>query len=158
MDYVRLAQSVAEIGTQLADNVKDDMLAVTIKIVSEELASRLYTIAMLDGYAKDPPDCDFGALEMLHISPDRFGTPEELAAMPYNDFLKTRYWEVIRERKLRDVSHQCELCSGKGELHVHHKTYENHGKEIDHYQTDLIVLCKGCHAKHHDKVAGGVPA
>jgi len=157
MDYVRLAQSVGEIGVQLAENVKDDLLSCTIEMESARIAARLYMIAVLDGKAEEAKDCEFDALTMLQICPDRFGTSEELAAMPYNDFLKTRYWEIIRKRKLKDVHYQCELCLRKDHLHVHHKTYDNHGKEIDHYKTDLIVLCKGCHAKHHDKVAGGIP-
>jgi len=45
---------------------------------------------------------------------------------------------------------KCELCGKKKNLHVHHTTYENHGLEHIHLN-DLMVLCKICHAKFHDK-------
>lgn len=74
--------------------------------------------------------------------------------MDYYDFLKTPYWDGIRNYKLKKAKYCCQLCSGKGVLNVHHKTYEHHG--LEHLRTvadkDLIVLCKNCHEKFHDKV------
>lgn len=77
-----------------------------------------------------------------------------IKSMNYHDFLKTPFWDGVRNYKLRKANYCCELCGGKGILNVHHKTYENHGKEFDPEiaDADLIVLCKNCHEKFHDKV------
>lgn len=75
--------------------------------------------------------------------------------MDYYDFLQTPYWDGIRSYKLKRAKYCCELCGGKGILNVHHKTYEHHG--LEHLRSvtdkDLIVLCKDCHEKFHDKLA-----
>ena len=34
---------------------------------------------------------------------------------------------------------------------VHHKTYEHHGQE-HRYLGDLVLLCRNCHSKFHDKL------
>lgn len=76
----------------------------------------------------------------------------ESKALPYPDFLKSTYWDIVRGTKLKRAKFMCELCNTKGELHVHHKTYEHHGTEHEH-MNDLIVLCKGCHQTFHGKGA-----
>jgi len=75
---------------------------------------------------------------------------QELRAMPYKEYLQTEHWQALRYDSLKRAGFQCELCASKGELHVHHKTYERHGYE---YKKDLIVLCANCHAKFHNKLA-----
>lgn len=74
--------------------------------------------------------------------------------MDYHDFLKTPFWDGVRSYKLRNAKYCCELCGKKGVLNVHHKTYENHGREFDRdiADSDLIVLCRECHEKFHDKL------
>lgn len=78
-----------------------------------------------------------------------------IKTMNYHDFLETPFWDGVRNYKLKKANYCCELCGGKGVLNVHHKTYENHGKEFDMdiADSDLIVLCKNCHEKFHDKLA-----
>lgn len=75
--------------------------------------------------------------------------------MDYKNFLKTPYWDGVRNYKLKRAGYCCELCKSKGILNVHHKSYKNHGSE--HLESvadnDLIVLCRNCHAKFHDKLA-----
>lgn len=72
-----------------------------------------------------------------------------LASMPYGDYLQTEEWKAKRKAALKRAWYRCELCNAsKTELHVHHKTYENRGNEP---LSDLIVLCRDCHAKFHDK-------
>jgi len=75
--------------------------------------------------------------------------------MDYKDFLKTPYWDGVRNYKLKKARYCCELCKLKGVLNVHHKSYENHG--LEHREniadSDLIVLCRNCHEKFHDKLA-----
>lgn len=72
-------------------------------------------------------------------------------ALPYKAFLRTPYWDIVRRSKLKESGFCCELCAKKGVLQVHHKTYAHHGIEHENLQ-DLIVLCRGCHAKFHDKL------
>lgn len=77
-----------------------------------------------------------------------------IKGMNYEDFLKTPYWDGVRNYKLKKAGYCCELCKAKGVLNVHHKNYENHG--LEHLEIiadkDLIVLCKNCHEKFHDKL------
>jgi len=81
--------------------------------------------------------------------PDRF---EHLKTMPYSEFLATTYWWVIRNYVLIQSGFECKLCRKKNTLQVHHRHYENRGKEWRHWKEDLVVLCARCHAKHHDKI------
>jgi DNA polymerase III alpha subunit len=75
---------------------------------------------------------------------------DELKSMPYQDYLETTWWQNLRKIKLHESGNRCQLCNAKNtELHVHHKTYERRGNEL---LSDLIVLCKDCHAKFHDKL------
>ena len=74
----------------------------------------------------------------------------ELKTMPYDQYLQSPEWAQIRHRSLMIADNKCQVCEASGvELHVHHKTYERRGEEPP---DDLIVLCKDCHEKHHDKV------
>jgi hypothetical protein len=75
---------------------------------------------------------------------------EALRNMPYEEYLQTEHWAAVRTAALRRANYACQLCNAKGRLNVHHRTYENCGRE---QPSDLIVLCEGCHAKVHDKVA-----
>lgn len=79
---------------------------------------------------------------------------KRIKSMNYRDFLNTPFWDGVRNYKLKKANYCCELCGEKGILNVHHKTYENHGKEFDMEiaDSDLIVLCKNCHEKFHDKL------
>ena len=68
----------------------------------------------------------------------------------YKDYLESETWNKTRKEKLKEAEYKCQLCSKKDiELHVHHNTYENIGNEE---MNDLIVLCKDCHSKFHDKI------
>jgi 5-methylcytosine-specific restriction endonuclease McrA len=78
---------------------------------------------------------------------------EYIKAMEYKDFLQTPYWKNISEYKKKLANNRCQLCNRGGELHTHHRTYSIHGYEIKNLD-DLVVLCKKCHAKFHNK--GGV--
>jgi 5-methylcytosine-specific restriction endonuclease McrA len=75
---------------------------------------------------------------------------EALRTMPYSEYLRTDHWQDTRRRALRRADYRCHLCNSGGLLDVHHRTYENRGCE---QSGDLIVLCRPCHAKFHDKVA-----
>lgn len=74
----------------------------------------------------------------------------ELKTMPYADYLQTEHWQEKRRSALKSAHFRCQLCNTQDELHVHHRTYERRGEEN---MKDLIVLCKNCHAKFHDKLS-----
>lgn len=89
----------------------------------------------------------------FHLIPNVFTTTDYklLESMRYEDFLKTTYWHIVRDYVLEAYNNKCILCNNVHRLNVHHKSYRNHGME--HLAIgDLIVLCKECHAKFHDKL------
>lgn len=68
--------------------------------------------------------------------------------MPYQDFLLSDYWKMVRDHiKMRDGG-ECVLCGSVENLHVHHKNYNQRGYE---YNKDLHTLCGKCHARFHGK-------
>lgn len=77
---------------------------------------------------------------------------EHIKSMQYHDFLNTPYWKAVAYEVKRKRGFRCELCGSNNKLAVHHKTYENHGKEHISWvmKDDLIVLCDSCHKKFHD--------
>lgn len=77
---------------------------------------------------------------------------EELAALPYRQFLQSAYWTVVKRKALKMADFRCELCNDHGTVDVHHRTYEHHGYEHA-YLEDLTCLCRQCHSKFHDKLA-----
>ena len=78
---------------------------------------------------------------------------QDLATMPYADYLKTDHWQTVRKAALERAEHRCQTCSTDEHLHVHHRTYENRGAERD---SDVIVLCKTCHERFHGVTNGKV--
>ena len=64
----------------------------------------------------------------------------------YDDYLKSEEWRVKRYVTLELAEHRCQVCYSDKELHVHHRTYKNFGKE---HHSDLTVLCNHCHSLHH---------
>ena len=67
----------------------------------------------------------------------------------YKEYLNSDHWKSIRLKALDRAGYRCQLCSSKQHLNVHHNTYKNRGNED---LKDLVVLCRECHAKFHDKV------
>lgn len=69
-----------------------------------------------------------------------------LRALPYAQYLRTRWWYGRRNEALRQARYRCQSCESKRELQVHHTSYERLGDEAD---SDLSVLCRGCHLGEH---------
>lgn len=67
----------------------------------------------------------------------------------YKEYLNSDHWKEIRLKALSRAGNRCQLCSSTNSLNVHHNTYKNVGNEN---LKDLVVLCRECHAKFHDKV------
>jgi hypothetical protein len=78
--------------------------------------------------------------------PDGFtqATPDELATMPYADYLCTEHWQQRRRIVLR-YKPNCERCL-RPATDVHHITYERRGREKP---SDLMALCRDCHRAVH---------
>lgn len=70
--------------------------------------------------------------------------------MPYEKFVQTHYWWIIRNYVVALRGYQCEekYCRDSVRLNVHHKTYEHRGEEYAHLD-DLEVLCELCHHLEH---------
>lgn len=66
--------------------------------------------------------------------------------MPYEAYLQTAHWRVRRNQKLKQAGYHCAYCQVTRDLQVHHTSYDRLGAELD---TDLEVLCRGCHLGHH---------
>ena len=57
----------------------------------------------------------------------------------YDQYLKSEKWERKRKQALFYARYRCQICNAKGEIHVHHRVYENLGNEP---LSDLVVLCE----------------
>ena len=75
-------------------------------------------------------------------------TDREKRKLEYAEYLKSEHWQSIRVKALERADNKCQLCSSEVMLQVHHNTYKNRGNEK---LTDLVVLCRGCHSKFHNK-------
>lgn len=83
------------------------------------------------------------------LSRDAFPSSVPLdQALTYPDYLETEHWRAKRREAIAHYGPTCVLCGSYDRVQVHHRSYENLGDEP---LTDLIVLCRKCHAKHHDK-------
>lgn len=77
----------------------------------------------------------------------------DLSLMPYAEYLKTAHWQSVRRDAAARAKNRCQLCnSRKKPLDTHHRTYERRGFEAPE---DVIVLCRTCHGKFHDKLPKG---
>lgn len=67
----------------------------------------------------------------------------------YHRYLNSWHWRIMRQIKLWLSGHKCQLCASRHRLEVHHNTYERVGRES---LNDLVVLCRQCHQKYHNKL------
>lgn len=74
-----------------------------------------------------------------------------LKYMPYNEYLTTEHWLHFKDEVLKFYRYSCQVCNSKSHLNVHHKTYENRGRETFN---DVILICSECHEKIHGKHGG----
>lgn len=65
-----------------------------------------------------------------------------LSFMSYKEYLESEIWKANRVKALQRAGRRCAVCGSRGQLHVHHNTYENLGRELPE---DLCVLCSRCH-------------
>jgi 5-methylcytosine-specific restriction endonuclease McrA len=69
----------------------------------------------------------------------------------YQQYLLSAEWRAIRQAKLAEAGYRCILCNRSGPLQVHHRSYARLGRE---HSSDLVVLCKNCHQRHHGVLEG----
>lgn len=70
--------------------------------------------------------------------------------MPYDEYLRTDHWKVVRQKCWERFNRKCAVCNANGDntkLDVHHRTYENLSQEED---ADTVLLCRECHSLFHD--------
>lgn len=85
----------------------------------------------------------------------------ELCELPYEFYLKTKHWAKVRAAQILIHKALCQeqSCYAMGELwygddweadlHVHHLTYKNRGKER---YADIVLLCSRHHEQWHKTV------
>lgn len=64
----------------------------------------------------------------------------------YLSYIQGSVWKKLRSRIIKQRGSCCERCGKTKNLQVHHKTYKRLFNEKD---SDLEVLCRGCHMKEH---------
>jgi 5-methylcytosine-specific restriction endonuclease McrA len=60
----------------------------------------------------------------------------------YTAYMQSAAWQRRRLRAMERAGWHCALCGATSLLHVHHRTYDRLGRELD---GDLEVLCERCH-------------
>lgn len=66
----------------------------------------------------------------------------------YKEYLDSPAWEMKRDKVIERDGDQC-VCGAQA-TEVHHKTYNNIGKEP---LSDLVALCQECHQREHKPYA-----
>jgi hypothetical protein len=67
-----------------------------------------------------------------------------LRSMPYDEYLRTVHWGLVREEVMREARWVC-IC-GERARDAHHVSYERIGYE---QPGDVIALCRSCHERWH---------
>ena len=68
-----------------------------------------------------------------------------LKSLDYENYLESPAWKVKRDAVIQRDGGQC-VCGAQA-TEVHHKTYNNIGKEP---LSDLVALCRECHDREHE--------
>lgn len=69
----------------------------------------------------------------------------------YKEQLENQLWLNKRAEILQRDGFRCRYCSETKGLQVHHKHYVEGRLAWEYDDSDLITLCKSCHAKEHNK-------
>lgn len=65
----------------------------------------------------------------------------------YAEYLRSDAWKRRRDAALVRAGFRCQVCNRKGQIDVHHRTYERIGDELP---IDLVALCRRCHDLFHE--------
>lgn len=74
------------------------------------------------------------------MNAQRQNTPE------YRQYLKSDTWAELRRRVLERDKHLCQGCLKNRATQVHHRTYQNLGRE---FAFELEAVCESCHERIH---------
>jgi 5-methylcytosine-specific restriction endonuclease McrA len=64
----------------------------------------------------------------------------------YREYLASPAWQSLRRRVYLRSGGMCEGCGARPMQDVHHKTYENFGRE---FLWEIVGLCSECHCRIH---------
>ena len=64
----------------------------------------------------------------------------------YREFLKSKFWKSLAF-KVKQKAGRCGKCGSRKQLEAHHIRYPKDWFKTK--STDLVVLCRRCHAKEH---------
>lgn len=66
---------------------------------------------------------------------------------------KSKEWRDFRQQMVELSGHKCQACNRSdlngAILQVHHKTYTQGRLPWEYGYDEVVILCKGCHAKEH---------
>lgn len=66
----------------------------------------------------------------------------------YKEYLESAHWADVRKRFYQHNAKQCRVCQTTNDIHLHHRTYKNLGREK---MSDLVPLCGAHHDELHRK-------
>ena len=101
------------------------------------------SIIFLDHALKLCPDFEEAGLLREEIWHMFLKASNEKYQENYRDYLNSPAWYKKRDAVMKRDGHKCAAC-GSLAKHVHHKTYDNIGKEP---LADLVAVCDVCHPK-----------
>ena len=85
----------------------------------------------------------------------------------YDKFLKTEYWESLKQQMREFDGDRCQICGKHGGTSPHHTKYKYYNElqsegydfnqpcDREHFfneRNHLILLCEDCHSKHHKMI------
>jgi len=82
---------------------------------------------------------------------DMDGLAGRLKGKPYQVFLNSKYWHLVRRKVMKRDGFKCRICQSTDNLIVHHVTYKHHFKEHKHLN-ELMTMCTSCHTEYHETV------
>lgn len=125
----------------------------------EGITEDLYIPQLLQSTNKSNLNCELDEIKDVYkyghwskeyyIWLNKIETP--FSAMKYEDYLKSDYWKILREKRLKLDNYKCKRCGRTSNLEVHHNTYIYRGKGVAKEIKNLITLCRDCHQELHDK-------
>ena len=69
---------------------------------------------------------------------------------PYREQLLDKRWRAYRDFVFIAKGKECEHCSSKKNLQIHHLKYIDGYNAWDYSAKDVVVLCSRCHKKIHN--------
>jgi len=102
----------------------------------------------LNQYKKEVKEIITTDTEVVELDDIEQSLIHKYNCIPYKKYLATSHWIRFKQATLLNANYSCKLCNSKDDLNVHHNNYDNRGCETFN---DVIVLCRSCHSKFHDK-------